>query len=494
MSIFTLPDKKTLELCRLMSIEPNRLQIRCRKLAKKVFLALKEGKPYVSVKTGTLELDLKDYHLCSRGNNIYLQFPYHVEEYLRHIIPKLKAVSRDILDQTFEIPEFLSDEQVQAFTHCVTSAFSVITGPAGSGKSLLIRVLVDYFKHKGMAVGTGSYTGKSVSNLRKLLGSDEPRTLHSLLGMAKREKFKLHVLIIDEVSMLTAELLYSILRTFSQVPKLILFGDPNQLPPVSWGHMEIIGDMRLSRCFRFEGEILKNANGLLNGRKPKDKGNFKLIEGDVDSVIEAYKLLSDEYQVQIITPFRKAAKQINQKIQEYQKSIRRTNEKITDSKNKEWYVGDKIIFLENNDRHNVFNGEDGFILDINEKNVILRMGNKEVPVSADIPQNTEGDDSDSEDPEVQQKMDLLGEWNNSEEPTTKCIDLAFCLTIHKSQGSQWPALIFYFPWYSEKFTSRNLNYTAITRAQEICIVIGNLDFFYQACQNLTKNYFMDIKL
>lgn len=477
--LFNLPDSKIKAILDITTFIPTELQWDMRKLAKIVYGSLKNGRGFIdSELTNTSLLD--EYGLHLEETRLYINYAYKTERYINHVFKLAKETLPDTVDTTYEFPEFLSSEQLEACKKAIVGGWTVITGQAGSGKSTIIRVLFEYFKHIQKAVVVSSYTGKAVANLRTLLESGEPRTLHSLYSWVKGAGgITFSVIIVDEISMVTIDILSLIFKELKEIPKIILVGDPNQLPPIGWGYMELEPwSFKLSRCFRFEGGILKNANNILVGKDPKDKNNFKIFNGDIDDVIELYKSFIKDYKVQIITPYNEAVDEINEKIQ---KLNRGNKEKIKDSRGMKWYIGDRVIFLENQAENDVFNGEEGLIVGFN-KNVLVRLGNKQLELSLEA-SGESGRSGDSDD-----------FWNKSSELTTNLIALSYCLTIHKSQGSQWPIVIFYFPRFCKGFTTRNMIYTALTRAQEGCFIIGDRDGFLEACKNLTKKYPMNIKL
>jgi DNA replication protein DnaC len=453
------------------------------------------GKMFISgsVLTQDQKAALSQYPVKILKENIYLTYPYTVQESLGNHIRKLfnrnSTIKHNI--NNIAINPLFSDQQKEILKIALISSLTVILGPAGSGKSLLLTGIYQNFVANNIPIILGCPTGMAAANLRIMLKCSDPRTLHYFLKKEGAPK----VLLIDEISMLTPELLLKILDRFPSIQQLILIGDPNQLPPVK-GFGSIVAALenlpccyKLKETFRFGDDLLKSSLKILDGKVPKDNNSFNSVPGKEENLIDAYKELIENKvglnDILILSPLNKVVESINNTIQEYLKEKKNRKRSIKDSENNIWVIGDKVIFLENNPDCDVYNGQLGTIIDLNRDLVTVEF--VDTIVSLKTRYNKD---------KIKKKYfdgDFEDGYTESKDMATNLIKLAYAVTIHKAQGSQAPIVLIYLPYLKrEGFITQNLLYTGITRAQTNVLLIGDMDTFKRGCK--AKHELYPIKL
>lgn len=413
----------------------------------------------------------------------------------------------------------LDELQEKAVFEAVNSGLLVITGGPGTGKTTTINTIIRYFEAEGMEILLGAPTGRAAKRMTEATGW-EARTIHRMLelvpiGMAasgngslssssstagmrfdrnEENPLDADVIIIDEMSMVDISLMHSLLRAVNVGTRLILVGDTDQLPSVGPGN--VLKDIINSGCFNVvklthifrqaaQSDIIVNAHRINEGedvdlsRRSRD---FLFIRRDhPDAVISAAITLiqkklpgyvrAEPDEIQVMTPMRKGAlgvERLNQILQEH------LNPPSPEKKEKEaggiiYRTGDKVMQIRNNYQlewetrssygiptdkgAGVFNGDMGIIREINEFAEILTVEFDEGKM-------------------VEYSFKQLEE-----------LELAYAITIHKSQGSEYPAVI--IPMYSgpRMLMTRNLLYTAVTRARSCVCLVGRPDAFYSMASN-----------
>lgn len=415
------------------------------------------------------------------------------------------------LEKICEEEEIEPDEmQIQAVIEAVNSGLMIITGGPGTGKTTTINTIIRYFEQEEMEILLAAPTGRAAKRMKEATGY-EARTIHRLLelnglpaedGDTSGMRFERNeenpldadAIIIDETSMVDIHLMNALLRAVNPGTRLILVGDVNQLPSVGPGN--VLRDMidsgcfnvvRLTRIFRqaAESDIIVNAHKINDGEQillGKRSRDFLFIRRDhPDAIISAMITLikeklpgyvhADPFDIQIMTPMRKGAlgvERLNTILQEY------LNPKDPSKTEKEaggtiYRVGDKVMQIKNNYQieweirnkygipmdagTGVFNGDIGIIREIN-------LFAEEMTVEFD------------EGRMVDYSFKQLEE-----------LELAYAITIHKSQGSEYPAVV--IPVYSgpRMLMTRNLIYTAVTRARSCVCLVGNPAVFQAMVDN-----------
>lgn len=399
--------------------------------------------------------------------------------------------------------------QVKAIAEAVNSGLLIITGGPGTGKTTTINAIIRYFELEEMEILLAAPTGRAAKRMTEATGY-EAKTIHRLLELngspqedgstpmrfERNEENPLDadVIIIDEVSMVDIQLMQSLLKAVNVGTRLILVGDINQLPSVGPGNVlkDIISSRRfnvvmLTHIFRqaAESDIIVNAHRINEGKTvdlSKRSRDFLFIKRDSpDAIISAMLTLitqklpgyvhAQPLDLQVLTPMRKGAlgvERLNTILQAY------LNPPHKDKPEKEtggviFRLGDKVMQIKNNyqiqwevrSRYGipedsgmgVFNGDIGIIRDINLFAEILTV-------------------------EFDEGKMVEYEFGQLEE-----LELAYAVTIHKSQGSEYPAVIIPVHSGPRMLMTRNLIYTAVTRARACVCLVGLPDMFHSMAAN-----------
>ena len=373
----------------------------------------------------------------------------------------------------------LSAEQHQSILEAASRRLLILTGGPGTGKTTTLRAMVELFLAMGKRVALGSPTGRAAQRMAEVTGQ-EAKTIHRLLefdpsqmAFKRREENPIDadVVIIDEASMIDLLLANSLLKAVPLHAQLVLVGDVDQLPSVGPGKVlqnlitsGVIPVARLTQVFRQAAEslIIQNAHRINRGEFPRlvtpgtEKSDCYFIEIEdpalivdvlVKSVVSSlpksfgYDPLRD---IQVLAPMNRGqvgANSLNNLLQEaLNPSIPGHPELVRGSRSLR--VGDKVIQRVNNYKLEVFNGDMGTIeaMDLIDQLVAVRFGDRLVTYDyADLMELAHG----------------------------------YCVTVHKSQGSEYPAVV--LPLHTSHFRmlSRNLLYTALTRARKTVVMIGS---------------------
>jgi exodeoxyribonuclease V alpha subunit len=369
----------------------------------------------------------------------------------------------------------LAPEQRDALREAARSRAFVVTGGPGTGKTTLVRGILEIFRSRGLRCQLAAPTGRAAKRLSESTGQ-EAKTLHRLLefdrGGPKRNDdrpLELDLLLIDECSMVDVLLMHHTLRALPSDARLILVGDVDQLPSVGPGMVlsdildsKAIPFVRLTKIFRQaqESGIVRAAHSIRQGELPESSppgklGDFYFIEADEPTTIadRIIALLRDRIparfgmdpfrDVQILTPMNRSelgVAQLNETLQRV----------LNPGQDEEEVVrfgivfrkGDKVLQTANDYQKEVFNGDVGRIAKIDAEE-------QEVAVDFDGRQ-------------VRYEFEELDE-----------LSLAYAMTIHKSQGSEYPAVI--LPLHTQHFMllQRNLLYTGVTRGKRLVVIVGS---------------------
>ncbi len=389
----------------------------------------------------------------------------------------------------------LEDAQREAVVCAITHSISVITGGPGTGKTTITKLIIRYFRDKGSDITLAAPTGRAAKRMSEATGC-EAKTIHRLLGAgALGDKgpvsgfehdadnpIETDIVILDEMSMVDIYIFRSLLRALVPGTRIILIGDADQLPSVGPG--AVLKDIISSGCFEVSGlkkiyrqseasAIVRNAHEVIEGRhidlKKKSEDFFLIDQNTAERVIQGIIYLAGKklpghlscspLDIQVMTPMRKGVlgvENLNVRLQEAMNPPDRTkreigtpngllrkNDKVMQTKNDydmEWnLVGQRGMVSESG--KGVFNGDIGRILSVSSESVYVRF-----------------DDGR----EAEYKGEALSE-----------LELAYAITIHKSQGSEYRAVILPLLSGPRMLMNRNLLYTAITRAKEMVCILGS---------------------
>lgn len=404
----------------------------------------------------------------------------------------------------------LDEMQRQAMAAAAQHGLFILTGGPGTGKTTTINAIIRYFEEEGAELRLAAPTGRAAKRMTEATGY-EAQTIHRLLelnGLPEGEQdgravhfdrnsenpLEADVIIIDEMSMVDISLMYSLLLAVTAGTRLILVGDENQLPSVGPGN--VLRDIIRSGCFPVvelkkifrqasESDIVVNAHKINRGEQVtinnKSRDFFFLKRYDADIIIRVVIALIQEklpryvdakpYEIQVLTPMRKGllgVERLNQILQRYLNP--------PDEKKKEKEIGqrlfregDKVMQVKNNyqleweilGRYKipvdkgvgVFNGDTGIMTEINE-----------FAETATV--------------EFEDGRQAQYSFKQLEE-----LELAYAVTIHKSQGSEYPAVIIPILSGPRMLMNRNLLYTAVTRARKCVTVVGSENTFAEMIRN-----------
>ncbi len=408
------------------------------------------------------------YFFCERG----------VAKSLQSLINGIKPDKQtdiekeiDLIQERYSIT--LAQKQIEAVATALQAKAMVITGGPGTGKTTIINAILKIFSKKNKRIRLTAPTGRAAKRMSETTGF-EAKTIHRLLefsfkkgGFQRNDENQLNcdVLVVDEASMIDINLMFHLLKAVPDSSVLILVGDVNQLPSVGAGNVlnDIIASgalpvVVLKEIFRQakESMIVVNAHKINEGYLPKT-GNFnagddfyfiekKTPETVVETIIELVKnriprrFNYDADDIQILTPMHKGlpgSEHLNQILQE---QINTSNNYLQRGDRK-FKLNDKVMQIRNNYDKDVFNGDIGKIksIDPENKEVIVKFDHKEVAYTyADLDE----------------------------------ITLAYAISVHKSQGSEYPVVIMPVTTQHYILLQRNLIYTGVTRGKELVVLVG----------------------
>ncbi len=467
---------------------------------------------------------------------VYLYSFYNAENQIADRIIKLnkaknmKKVSNiekelRLIEEKTDI--ILSEKQKEAIRTINDNNVTIITGGPGTGKTTIIKSIIDIYKEKKYKIVLCAPTGRAAKRMTETTG-EEASTLHRLLEIGKVDEESLFkkdsdyqgapidgdIIIVDEVSMVDMFIMSYLLDCIYLGTKLILVGDSDQLPSVGPGSVlhdliasERIATVHLDKIFRqaAKSKIIVNAHRVNSGKgfigkedpelEEDSKQDFFFIkENNQEKVLEQVLSLCNgrlekfgDYNffenIQVLSPTKKGllgTKEMNKALQN-ELNPHRDGEAEKSSMGAIFRIGDRVMQIKNNydiswerrDGDNieigngVFNGEMGTITNINEKekNVRVKFDDEKV---------------------------CWYEFNELEQ-----LEHSYCITIHKAQGSEFDVVIMIIPQAAPMLLTRNLLYTGLTRAKKLLIVIGNdriVDFMIKNVDSKKRNTGLEFKL
>ncbi len=445
------------------------------------------------------------------STDVYLNYYYKVEA---EVAKRLLSINASVADLNYEkstVEDFekffkeknilLDEMQLLFIKKSIENGVSILTGGPGTGKTTTINGIIQFFGAKNLKISLAAPTGRAAKRMSEATGY-EAKTIHRLLevnGVVNDKDASSHgeflrneenpletdVVIVDEMSMVDISLFNSLLKAIPLNCRLVMVGDIDQLPSVGPGNVlhdiiasEKFSTIKLEKIFRqaMESDIVKNAHKVNNGEKikldNKSSDFFFIEESDaIHITARIWRLLSQKLpkyvdaktsDIQVITPMKKGnlgtyklnedlqralnPKAINKKEYELPNGkILREHDKVMQNKNDyklDWIIkGMYDIPIETG--KGVFNGDIGEVIEIDKLN-------KKVEVLYDENRYVKYDFTDLDE-----------------------IELAYAITIHKSQGSEYPAVVIPILDVPRLLSNRNLLYTAITRAKKCVVIVGS---------------------
>ena len=470
---------------------------------------------------------IMDRKLVAKGDALFAAAYYYAElncaNMLRNLnIPMLEAENLPAQDMAIRkrlerMAENLSMEldelQLKAVEESIKNGLFILSGGPGTGKTTTINMIIRYFESEGMDIFLAAPTGRAAKRMTEATGF-EAKTIHRLLELnsalsdddTRRANFERNqenpleadVVIIDEMSMVDIQLFQALLKAILPGTRLILVGDVDQLPSVGPGQVlrdlmnsEAFPMVTLEKIFRQAGEsdIVVNAHRINKGEQialdNKSRDFFLLERNDVNVIYKHMIQLIREmlpkyvnatpFDIQVLTPMRKGSlgcETLNGILQRYLNPAD-PHKKEHSYGNTVFREGDKVMQIKNNyqleweivGRYNipidkgmgVFNGDMGRVLEINETMSTLLV---------------EFDD---------------GRRVNYPFSGLEELELSYAITIHKSQGSEYPAVILPLLGGPRMLFNRNLLYTGITRARNCVTILGSSETVRNMIDNVSEN-------
>lgn len=405
----------------------------------------------------------------------------------------------------------LDKKQHRAVIEAIKHGLLILTGGPGTGKTTTINTMIQFFESERMSILLAAPTGRAAKRMTEATGY-EAQTIHRLLEvsgnpeeegningfMRNRENpLDADVIIIDEMSMVDLPLMHALLSAVVIGTRLILVGDVNQLPSVGAGRVlkdiiqsECFSVVTLTRIFRQAGEsdIVVNAHKINAGERViadnKSRDFFFLRREDADNVIRVMLTLiqkklpkyvqAQQTEIQVMTPTRKGllgVERLNQILQKYLNPSAPGKEE-TEINGRIFREGDKVMQIKNNyqlewevrTRYGIpvdkglgiFNGDMGIISEIDLYNETVEV-------------------------EYDEHRKVKYSFEQTEE-----LELSYAITVHKSQGSEYPAVIIPLLAGPRLLYTRNLLYTAVTRAKKCLTIVGSEQVFQEMIQNKSE--------
>lgn len=405
----------------------------------------------------------------------------------------------------------LDDLQREAVKATILNGVCILTGGPGTGKTTTINAMIQFFESEGLDIMLAAPTGRAAKRMSEATGY-EAKTIHRMLelsymaenenkahfGRNEENPLEADVIIIDEMSMVDLQLMHVLLKAISVGTRLVLVGDQDQLPSVGAG--SVLKDLINSKCFKVirlnkifrqaeQSDIVVNAHKINRGEAVtldnKSMDFFFLKRQDANVIISVVLTLlqkklpkyvgADMFDIQVLTPMRKGllgVGRLNTILQQYLNPPDKAKAE-KESGSRIFRVGDKVMQIKNNYQLEweiatkyglvidkgigVFNGDIGRIIDINTYTEKLKVEFEEKKV-------------------VEYSFQLLEE-----------LELAYAITVHKAQGSEYPAVIIPLLQGPRQLYHRNLIYTAVTRAKKCVTLVGDDQTFQEMIQNTYEN-------
>ena len=455
-------------------------------------------KVHLENKNGEILVYLMMYYICENGvcKEIIKLSQHEIKDLHINIDKEIKIVEK-------EDNINLAKNQIEAVKEAINNGVTIITGGPGTGKTTTINTIIKIFENNDQKVVLCAPTGRAAKRMSET-SNKEAKTIHRLLEMGfatdsdeliffkdEEDPIDADVIILDEASMVDIILMYNLLKAVKVGTRLLLVGDSDQLPSVGAGNVlkdiidsEVIKTVRLNEIFRQarESMIVVNAHKINNGEplflNVKNKDFFFLRKNTNEEIInEIIGLVSERLpkfykfdklkDIQVLASMRKGdlgVNNLNIELQKYLNPPEKYKQEEQFAK-RTFRVGDKVMQIRNNytkkwetedksdSGEGIYNGDIGYIFHIDKDKKTVYVLFDKVKLAS-------------------YKYDELDE-----------LDHSFCTTIHKSQGSEFPVVVIPIVWAPPMLLSRNLLYTAVTRAKKLVVLVGDVRYLEQMIKN-----------
>ena len=455
-------------------------------------------KVHLENKDGQILVYLMMYYICENGvcKEIIKLSQHDIKDLHINIDEEIKIVEK-------EGNISLAKNQIEAVKEAINNGVTIITGGPGTGKTTTINTIIKIFENNDQKVVLCAPTGRAAKRMSET-SNKEAKTIHRLLEMGfgsdseelvffkdEEDPIDADVIILDEASMVDIILMYNLLKAVKLGTRVLLVGDSDQLPSVGAGNVlkdiidsKVIKTVRLNEIFRQarESMIVVNAHKINNGEplflNVKNKDFFFLRKNTNEEILnEIVGLVSERLpnfykfdklkDIQVLTSMRKGDLGVNNLNIELQKYLNPPNKYKQEEEfaKRIFRVGDKVMQIRNNytrkwetedkseSGEGIYNGDIGYIFHIDKDKKTVYVLFDKIKLSA-------------------YKYDELDE-----------LDHSFCTTIHKSQGSEFPVVVIPIVWAPPMLLSRNLLYTAVTRAKKLVVLVGDVRYLEQMIKN-----------
>ena len=440
------------------------------------------------------------------GLKEYFRLERDIFDILKDIqgFPALEVNEEDIkngIEQAEKEQGFtLTEEQRDIVLNSLNDNVCIIVGFAGTGKTTISRALLNIYKHADYSISCCALSAKAAQRITEATGF-KSSTIHRLLGFSPKgfecnhqNPLSADVILVDEGSMINSYVFYALLSAIKEGAKVIICGDNRQLPPIGYGN--IFGDLltktdnfsisRLTKVLRQaeKSGILMDANKIRSGQYPIEQPELKITNGELQDMTYMFRDTREGLQNIAVKTYLKAIEQdgmdevviITPRKEHCENSTLEINKRIVDiladKKGKcmklgqrEYYVGSKVMQMDNNYEKNVFNGEIGYITDICD---VQEGKEKTVQFTVEFKLNDQ----------VKTVVYSRSELDQ--------LDLAYAMTVHKSQGSGYKTVIIITDMTHYTLLDTCLLYTAITRAKKRCLLLSEPSAF-KMCMNNNKS-------
>jgi hypothetical protein len=404
---------------------------------------------------------------------------YKLEEFVSKIIQSKIAKSnyewRSLRWMSLGNLTGLSSEQQDGVKMVFNSQVSIITGGPGTGKTKLVHGIIKEAIARGIKYHVAAFTGKAVGRVKETAFPEqiEASTL-DMMFIKGPAVYDFNLLILEEASMITTKYIYRLFQKFNPIMyQIVLVGDLDQIPPLEKGQFfssllwsKRVPYLRLSHNYRVDqvygGDIVKNAQKIVDPMRnlslpielDSESVSFNVIRGGMKFVKDVLYKIDPEIinSMTVLTPYNVDVTQINKIFQSIKYN---SKDESLDSKFARWYLGDRIMVVENEAARDIANGDLGYVSELSGDSFKVVL---------------------DKDPDVSRVFGL--------DEADKKLKHSYCFTINKSQGSEYNTVMLYLPINESNgfFLNLNMIYTAITRAKKmVWVIVESPEILINAC-------------